>query len=88
MRANTGVPVGTRHCNGVGTNLTCGCEWTGEQRLVTWDPGGEPAGEEIVKTKGPVKANKNNVAGTRNKTRNLHTTLVTKKMYTSVELNQ
>jgi len=44
-----------------------------EESLVTWDPGGKPAEEEIVKTKGPVEAmdtapginahNKNDVAG-------------------------
>jgi len=51
-RENAGV--GARRCDRVGTNLTRCCEQTGKGRLVAWDPGGKPAGEEIVETKGPV----------------------------------
>jgi len=34
-----------------------------EGRLATWDPAGRPPGEEIIGSKGPVKANKNDAAG-------------------------
>jgi len=56
-RVNAGV--GARCCDRVGTNLTCCRERTGKGRLVAWDPGGKPAREEIIETKGPVEANKN-----------------------------
>jgi len=67
-RAN--AAVGARRCNRVGTNLTRRRERTGKGRLVAWDPGGKPAGDEIVETKGPVEANENNAVGidTHNKT--------------------
>ena len=63
-RANAGA-------QGAATNLMRCHKRTGEGRLVTWDPGGKPAGEKIVETKGPIEANKNDAAGidTHNKTR-------------------
>jgi len=39
------------------------CERTGKGRLVAWDPGGKPAREEIVETKGPVEVNENDTVG-------------------------
>ena len=56
-RETSNAEAGARRYNRLGANLMRRREQTGQRGgLAGWDPGRQPAGEEIVEVKGPVEA--------------------------------